>query len=103
LCAAFAKSVRKRGKRRTGDQAATAAYPSLAAPALVDGANLPLVSGSGGRSDRELLLQPICKGCGSSNLRGCEGTGSGSYLRERERESSGGAMGERDGSEPRCW
>jgi len=52
--------VRKRGKRRTGDQAATAAYPSLAALALVAGANLPLVSGSGG-----------------SDLRGCEGTGSG--------------------------
>jgi len=69
--------VRKRGKRRTGDQAATAAYPSLAAPALVDGANLPLVSGSGGRSDRELLLRPIWKGSGSSDLRGCEGMGSG--------------------------
>jgi len=69
-----------------GDQAATAAYPSLAAPALVDGANLPLVSGSGGRSDRELLLRPICKGSGSSNLR----------ERERERERAVVVLWERE-------
>jgi len=67
VCPTFAKSVRKRGeegkkRKRTGDQAAAAAYPSLAALALVAGANLPLVSGSGGRSDRELLLRPICNG-----------------------------------------
>jgi len=80
LCKISEKKEGRKGRRGKEEREAKQQpiHPwQVAALELVAGTNLPLLSGSGGRSDRELLLRPIWKGSGSSDLRGCEGMGSG--------------------------